>query len=688
MFLQLLTLVAIAAGDPASIPVPVFSSAPTMTGKIDESWQTASRLTLDRDFTNRRRSDEPTIVYVAQDGTSLYVAFDVTQREPIIESTETNGASVAADDYVGVLLSPNGPLGFQYAFYANPRGARYQTSSENSAYTPQWTAIGRRTTHGYSIVLRIPLDVIRNGKAVNWRVQFERSTVYANALDVWTTDERAENANDATYFGTLQKIGFDSPTAARTKPRAQVYGLAEGTNRADGGNTSRVGVDLSLPVAATTSVVASLHPDYSNVEIDQQTISPTAFPRQFSEVRPFFTQVGSSFNYAVASFNSPLLLYTPAIPTFRDGYALEGTQGPFTYAGFDAIGQQRIDQAEAVDYNLSTPDRSVGLDVQNVAVDSSIDGIHDAVTSLQGGFVNNHSHALVFLNYAQEAGATVSDTSLGKYFEAGVGYSTATTLAAIYYEGIGPQFAPADAYVQQNNIYGFNGIASQKWPFHKQSVLHDINFSASAASLRTRQGIPSQDDAQTDINFDFSNLFTFHAFYSQSAVRTYSNEFLPFDGNGFLAGYKVSTATPTYITYQGGPYFHGSLDAWTYLATLPLAPHVHLTLEVDEDQYLSTYIDEERTNLWLERPTLDVQFNRELQLDAGVRRIVGSYLPTYNSPPTFTPVSGGNVSVAVHYLARDGRSEVYAVYGDPNSFATTPALFLKYIRYFGAPKGS
>ena len=42
-------------------------------------------------------------------------------------------------------------------------------------------------------------------------------------------------------------------------------------------------------------------------------------------------------------------------------------------------------------------------------------------------------------------------------------------------------------------------------------------------------------------------------------------------------------------------------------------------------------------------------------------------------------------AVAFHYLRRS--NEFYFVYGDPNSLSTTPALFLKWIRYVGAPKG-
>jgi hypothetical protein len=692
--LVLLTGTARAADQTTSVALPVIDPRPAITGSIDASWQTATHLILDRDFTNRRAADEPTSVYVAQDATSLDVAFDVTQREGFVESTETNGSSVLSDDYVGVFLSPNGPRGFQYAFYANPRGARYQTSSENSAFTPQWTAVSNRTPAGYTITLRIPLNVIHSGGLVNWRTQFVRATVHANALDVWTFNESASSVSDATFFGTLQNVGIRAPTASRPRSRAQVYGLAEGTNRANGGDTSRIGVDLSLPILPTTSLVASLHPDYSNVETDQQTIAPTAFAHQYTEVRPFFTQVGSSFNYNVTNINGPLLLYTPIIPTFRDGYAVEGTQGPFTYAAFDAVGNQRTDDAEAVDYNVSTPAHAYGVNVQNVSADATTtglyapNGIHDDVTSVTTGFLNNRSHEDVYLNYAQESGATVTNPNLAKYLQTGFGYANASTLAFIFYEGMGPQFAPADAYVAQNDIHGFNGYASQTWPFKAKTILHDISLNSFDAGLRNTQGIPSQNDASLQVNFDFSNLITVHTYYSESGVLTYNDQFLPFDGNGFLAGYKYTTPTPSYVQYQGGPYYHGHLDAWTYLTTLKVAPRVHLTLEEDEDQYLSDYPGEMRTNLWLERPTLDFQFSREAQFDVGVRRVVGTFLPVYNIPPNFKPVSGGNVSGAFHFLAHDGKSEFYAVYGDPNSFSTTPAVFLKYIRYIGAPKGT
>ncbi len=667
--------------------VPVLATPPHLAASIDDSWAAATRVTLDHDFTNRRSAGEATTVAIAQDATSLDIAFDVTQREDIVESTETNGSSVTSDDYVGVYLSPKGPIGFQYGFFANPRGARYQFSSENTAYTPQWIATTKRTPAGYSVTMRIPLNIIRSGGATNWRAQFVRATVHSNALDVWAYVDRATSPSDATFFGTIQDIGTGPKTSStKPRPRAQIYALGEGTSKAFGGDTSRLGADLALPFTPTASLVASLHPDFSNVEVDQQTIAPTAFTHQFSEVRPFFTQVGSAFNSGY-NLNSPLLLYTPSIPTFRDAYAVEGTQGPVTFSAFDAVGVDRDDTAETVDYAVSNPARSYTATLEHVGVDSGF-GLHDDVTELNTGYMNAHSHELYFANYAIENGATVTNQSEATSFETGTGYATATTNAFVFFQDIGPQFAPADAFVQQNNIDGPNVFVSQTIPFKANTILHDISLSGSASGLRDRAGTPSQNDAGSQVNFDFSNLVTVHAYYNETAVRTFADEFLPFDSNGALVGYKFATATPSYIEYTGGPYYHGNLDAWTYLSTLKVAPRVHLTLEEDEDKYSSRYPGEANTNQWLERASLDFQFSKEAQFDIGARRLIGSFLPNSLAAPDFAPVSGGNLSAAFHYLARDGKSEFYAVYGDPNSFSTTPALFLKYIRYIGAPKGT
>lgn len=664
--------------------VPVLTAAPN-SAAIDASWGQAAQVALPMDFTYKRPATESTDVYVAQDAAALDVAFVATQREGVTAAQEANGSSVMSDDYVVAYLWPQGTVGFAYSFSANPRGASYQTSSENSAYTPQWTATGHSTPTGYIVTMRIPLSVIRAGGSSHWRVQFARMNVATNSTSVWTFSPRQQNLNDPAFAGTLGNMGAAAGNALRPKARAQFYGLGEATTAANGGSTSRVGADLSLPVTPTASFVGTWHPDFSNVEIDQQTISPNAFQYQYQEVRPFFTQAGQAFNYMFSCSDCPQLLYTPNIPTFREGYALEGTQGPLTFSAFDALGDGRADQATALDYNIETKENSYGLNLQRIAVDAS-GGLHDDMTSLTMGVNNQHTHFFLYGNGAQETGTQVTDAQQARYFEGGGGYASSTTVAVLNYQLIGKQFDPVDSFVPQTDLNGYEFFAKHLFNFAPTAMLHDIQATTFYGWFHDSTGQPAQIDANENLYFDFKNLMTLRLYGSAFAARVADGEFLPFDSNSVELGYKIATNTPSYIQYFGGPFYHGTLDGWSYVTTVPVRRKLHLRLEADQNRYLTTHVGEVSGSQWLERATLDWQLNRNASFDIGLRKIIGQNLPNAYAAPDFTPINASNVTVAFHVLA--SRNEFYLVYGNPNSLATTPALYLKWIRYVGAGKGT
>jgi hypothetical protein len=694
-----------AAESPPSLSVPAVQ-APAVDGTIDTSWANAATVHLDYDFTYRRSSGEPTEVRVSEDGVALYVAFKVTQAEGVTANQHTNGSSVLSDDYVGVYLNPQGQRGFAYAFFSNPIGTRYQTSSENTAYAPEWTAVAKPTPQGYDVTMRIPLKVIRSGGSSVWRAQFVRYTTATNGLSVWAYSPIATSATDPTFIGSLSGIGV-APTglktgAARNQARMQLYALGEGTTAANGGNTSRVGADFSLPITPTASFVGTLHPDYSNVEIDQQTIAPTAFARQYIEVRPFFTQLASFFNEHFSCTNCPQTLYTPSIPIFSQGYGVEGTQGYASFAAYDALGTDRTDQAQTVNYSYEDPKQAFNWELQRVGVD--MPDLTDDTTTLEGGYLNQHTHFFLYTNNGYETGTLVTDPNLGTYHEYGGGYVTALTTVVVGEQRIGAQFDPVDGYTAQSDILGYQTFFQRTLNFSPSFLLHDIVVSNYFARFNNHLNELSQTDEDPQINFDFRNLMTLHLFTSSSGVRTFANEFLPFNQNGVYVGYRVNTNTPTYVTYTGGPYYHGHLNAWTYLSTLPITRRIHLTFETDEDKYLTAYAGEETTNQWLERASLDWQPTKNLQVDFGVRRIIGGNLPNsfealnYGTTLALSSscgqnpylpgcfVNAGNVSLAAHFLA--ARNEFYVVYGNANNLFTEPAIFLKWIRYVGAEKGT
>ncbi len=460
-----------AAPSPCAITVPQSGSDPAATG---------NQLSLGYDFAYKRKADESTTAAVRQDETALILTVVAKQREPVTATQTTNGPGVLNDDNVTVYVWPQGTTGFAYTFAANPRGARDQTSSENAAYAPEWGARATTTSGGYTIVMRIPFDVMRAGGSTIWKVQVSRTIVATNSTFVWCDDSAQILPFDATFAGTFHGVGVKSAASAvRPRPRLALYGLGE---TQPGNDTSRIGADLSIPFTPTASFVATLHPDYSNVEMDQQTIAPTAFPRQYQEVRPFFTQLNSYINPNMfCTLDCPQELYTASIPSFSQGYAAEGTQGHLAFGGFDAVGVGRSDGFASANYTYEDSSKAFQLGVQRVSVDAAgnaITGpIHDDVTYAATGYMNQRSHLFAYANAAIDSGLAVTNASQATYAEEGVGYMmpSSNTIAMFSLQHIGPQFAPQDGYVQQPDVTGYSVLAQRVWTFKPNSELQDVS---------------------------------------------------------------------------------------------------------------------------------------------------------------------------------------------------------------------
>lgn len=681
------TVEAVRAAEPtrSNIIVPQLES-PTLAVSSSADWVKAAHVNLSADFTYRRPADEKTDVYVATDQRSIFVLARAEQREAITDHALTNGSGVLNDDYIGVFLAPEGSQGFLYAFYVNSRGAQYQTSTENVAFAPRWAANARRRDGGYDVVLQIPFEVMKTSGSKQWSAQFVRNTVATGSVSAWTYDQRQLTLFDPVYAGTIAFAQRSSKNQKRPGARVQVYGLAESAPQGLGGATSRMGADFSLPVTATSSIFATAHPDYSNVEFDQQAITPTAFPRKFAEVRPFFTQGANFFDQTVGCIgNCPAILYTPAIPTFRDGYAYEGTAGHLTFGAFDAIGYNRADDAESINYNLSSPERTLGLSVQRVGVKLP-DGSRDTVLSVATGIYNARLHLLAYANAASEYGSFISDRHLASYLQAGTGYVDPTTTAIVAIDAVGAQFAPVDGFVPLSDSLGIETLLNKSWSFSPKHAVRSVNVSYNFVHSRDGSGEVNEHSNVLQVGVDTKAQLSFLAGANFTSLRTVDGELLPFGDLSLQVAYRSNTSAPTFVQYGGGRYYHGSIRLPSFSTTMPIGRTFHLTGFVTGTDYLPSNGHEPRATQWLERVSLEAQISHALSVDAGIRRIVGRDVPESFFVPAFTYRNATNISGAMHYLS--GRNEVFFVYGDPNALITRPTLILKWIRYFGAQKGA
>jgi hypothetical protein len=674
----------------ATLDVPAAKSTPQLSPEVASAWP-GDALPLARDVVHGRAATEATQVHAESDGTFLYVRFDVTQSEAVVASQHSDDIGQGSDDAVWVDLWPTGPNGFFYQFQATPNGTHYESSSENTAFAPHWESYGATTAHGYVVTMAIPLKVIRGAHSGSWLVQFVRYTHATGEEDVWSFDSSQTNPDDVVRAGNVSLI--TSVTPKRPTARAAIYALGLDTTPAYGGPTSRVGADISIPITPTASFFTTLHPDYSNVELDQQSISPTVYQRIYSEVRPFFTQAANfygNFNCDVCS-GYHTILYTPDIPTPSEGYAIEGKQGNVGFAGFDSIGDQRTDIASALDYN--SPNQEWGSSFERVQ--ANLPGLSDVTNELGVSWWDRKFTSL-YINTGAETGSDVADPSQAKFIDMGGGYGNQHFALFGSVRNYGADFDPYDGIDPHPGIAGYGLYSAYIWN-PKNSPFSAIGV---AGFLDRYQG-PQYGQAQSDnsIQADFLTKTSWDLqLFSGSNYWRFGSVLTPISQNaGFSLTYHSgsqtdnpgnfpyhgSSATPTNITYNTGAYGDGRLDTWFRTSTIRIGNRGALSLAVDDTA--QWFYGKSPDNVqWFDSISYSYQINRNSSLGIGVRRVIG--LPPQPNGGGNCEGTCSNVSVAYHLRLRD--YEFYLAYGDPNTLTTVPQGIFKVIFYAGGQKGT
>ncbi|HEY0613333.1 MAG TPA: hypothetical protein VGC96_01785, partial [Candidatus Elarobacter sp.] len=657
-----------AAAQAHALAIPTVATAPPLDPKADAAtWKDAASVTLPWDVPHQKPASEPTTARIMTDGTNLYVRFEAKQREPLMAVQHTNDVGSGTDDVVYIELWPNGANGFTYEFVANSNGTHYQTSTENTAYAPTWTSLGAAFGNDYTVTMQIPLNVMRgNGSSRGWLVQFIRIVRSTGERQVWSYGSAQTNVDDVTYAGTLS--GMAPAAVSRAKPRFAVYGLSGMGSSSSGLTTSRMGGDFSIPVTATASVYGTIHPDFSNVEIDQQTISPTAYQRSFNEVRPFFTQ-GANFYDQFSCSACPFIaqLYTPAIPTPRDGYAFEGKQGQFSFAGFDAVGTGRNDGAAMVGYR--TADNRWRFTAQTVAANAP--GFTDHVDT-GGVSYNDNKHVSAYFDYGTDHGTNVLDRAQAQRYDLGTYLYSNTFGFAGSVRKVGRYYEPVDGFIQHADIAGYALYENKVWLFDKKtSWLNSIQFGTFIDRYHGQTGGLNQTDQNVWIDVLTQSRIDVNLTSGSSYLLLDSGVFTPISQNGagftYHSGtyndpgsnlYHGSSSTPTSISYNTGRFGPGRVDTWFRSSTMRVGARATLSLEVDDTR---AYEDNGATNVqWLERAGYNYATGKDSSLAVGVRRVIGTQ-PVVDARfiPSFT--SGWNVSFAYH--RRTPHDELYFAYG-------------------------
>lgn len=544
------------------------------------------------DLATKAPARQRTTARVLYDDNAVYVAFEGEQSGSLTAAQTTDDVGFATDDFVGFGIDVAGNGERVYFFFVTPRGTKYEQASESARYRPIWSAAAAPTARGWNAVMRIPYSALRlrgNG-AQRWKLNFIRN-IGANAEhDTWAFSSLMayqplpnwpDLVREWRYWPSATGVSL-SGAVPRPQPRAEFYGLeSTGSDRdrytlPNGTLVERAprtaGIDIALPIDPSVGLVGAFSPDFSNVEVDQQTIAPQQFQRNLTEYRPFFAQ-GAPFvspKGEAVEFNLPTdtLFYSPAIGPFDRGLKLVGNKGTNAFGllevrGSDAVTGQPFDDV-AYGFRHRRPNNTLAYWFDGVMANH---GLGNDRTWEVGAYGRSLASGLVYaFDHAEETGAAVTIPSHAQRDEAFVDLQKPGMEVAVGWLDIGPQYAPLDGFTNIADVRGPNAFADLTHSFARGPVKQTELF-LNADRWLDRQGNVHDEDADAFLTVRFRSPFAFYSNVQTGTLRTYGGNYYSGEPNGYLdgialpyktasvgTGYGEGTPSSIRIDEQAGPF--------------------------------------------------------------------------------------------------------------------------------------
>jgi hypothetical protein len=694
----------------------------------DPAWQ-AGKIALGPGFENlasRRTAALRTIAYLLFDDRNLYVAFQVEQAGlPIVAGQTTNNVGFGIDDFVGIGIDPGGSGSQVYYFEATPRGTRYQQASENARYAPQWTAAARIAGGSWNAVLIIPLAAMRiHSGPQRWRINLIRGIAASGEHFSWAFDGLMQDGAIGTAWPNFTDVRFWPEMRGMTLagqpgwrvPKLDVYALGSaGRDRAqftqaDGSvreeKVRNVGLDLSAPLSETVTFVGTLAPDFSNVEVDQQTIAPQEFRRQLTEYRPFFAQGAAFLNpnpVPVGGNIAPqnLIFYSPSIGPFDRGAKIEGTVkndafGVLSVRGYDQVAAQTFDDV-AFGFKHALPDRTFQYWTDGVLAHHSAMGNDE--TTEAGVEGRNLKNGFVWLaNTSIERGTAIGGVAHSTNGFVDVHKPNYEVNAG--YTDVSPHYGPLDGFTATSDIRGpqaslyfaGNGTRTKNWSL----FLYGDRYLDGSGAVH-------EADTLLTLSATFKNQFSINNLGPQTGVlrsydvpsgpgcagpaltrSSYSGAPCYLNGRtdrfnlfntGF--GYRDGTPTPIDATFAFGPFGGFDVHQFTLISSRPIAGRFSLALEYD-GTYERSHVTGMLDSQWLRRIALAESIGHDSNVAISLRVINGN---------GGFAVPGSNLAASFHRHYANG-NELYLNFGTPAATATLDRVILKYVFHAGGPSGT
>ncbi len=248
---------------------------------------------------NKKRATTKTEARLTYDAHFLYIGFTCydSSSNHIIPTLKRD-VNYFDGDGIAVLLDPINRQSNAYMFGVSPLGVQSETTIEafgdpTFSWDNKWFAAVKQYTDRWTVEVAIPFKTLRyEAGKTEWGINFVRNDIKHGQYHTWT---RVPLQFDGIAIGFLGTLNWDAPPPVEKGNVTLIpYLLAGAANDFTVNNKTdkvvRMGGDAKWSLNSQLNLDATINPDFSQVDVDEQMTNLSRFSLFFPEKRTFFLE--------------------------------------------------------------------------------------------------------------------------------------------------------------------------------------------------------------------------------------------------------------------------------------------------------------------------------------------------------------------------------------------------------------
>jgi len=596
-----------------------------------------------------------TEVRMTYDDKNLYILATCYKPSPgpnMVESMRRDFNFGRNDNFL-LFLDTYGDLTTGFSFGANAAGAQwdgtmYDGGKVDLNWDNKWISVVKNDSEKYIWEAAIPFKTIRYKKGIKeWGVNFSRNDLKTTEKSSWTPIPRQFPTASLSYTGS---IIWNEPLPEHHSNISLIpYVLAGVTKDYTTGMPAdfrkQAGMDAKITVSSSLNLDVTLHPDFSQVDVDRQVTNLSRFELFFPEKRQFFLEnadLFSNLGYAnIRPFFSRRIGLTSSI---NAGLRLSGKIDNNWRLGVMDMETQKNNNTglPALNFAEVTLQRKL-FKKSNITffyIDKTSINYHPAKDSVSTLYSQYNRNIGIEYNLAPSNNTWTGKTILIKSFTPGLynkdfahaanlQYSSRKWLISWQHEVVGSNYNAEVGYVPRNNYVKINPLITRYF-FPKKSIVLSHGPQLTSTYYFDTKFYRTDNESVLSYLITFRDKSTFNAVMQNDYVELLA----PFDPtnlgkdslaahtkhNWNSAGVDIVSAPQHTLTYSfslrdGSYYDHGQLLSLSGDVGYRIQPFVNIDVAAT---YNSLQLPQPwgKNNFLLLGTKIDITFTNTLFLTA------------------------------------------------------------------------